>query len=706
MFLRNAPDIIDPTNLSSTQQKQLVTLMMQRPLMRYFEKGINYAYDSKKKLSRHSGKRYLQLTSGIIHIRQKMGDVFAVIDEEYEVAEGVHAFLLKGYLHQDESTLHFQALKYHYYIHCDKPIPLLCMTQQQSKFLFALMMQAIRENRSLHEFKQGQSVFYLKDHEHRYYTVYLNIDHDILVRKRESNTDELRFEVSDNHASFLGVGGYGRVYKTSATLIPLSNGALKLKLAERVIKESLVCNEYSRKNILHEHTMSSLTPHLHPKRMIQQLGDHPKLWMVSRYLPGVNMRDYINRLRQQPITPEAIRHMVDLSYELVRCVFRQGFKLDILHCDIKPSNLQLDTASAKYPHINLLDYGLSRCAGLKIKRCGTGLYAAPEVWVAQKHITSSFSMDIYSLGMTLMTMWGILDLDQLYNHRLGIKALADESIRKILMANMSALYGCIDPALQNVSEMFINIIFSMIREPPPSRITFEMAIRHMAEFRQSYYAGYYSAGDSGRYQRYHSLLQSAYTYAGCLSSMLPALLRCDCQSDKFTNTLNECRRIFGYLYDHVHIIEGFLFMLGERCLQTEHNKAGLCKKLDRILNDYHEVRKKHLLSLAYLKQIVLLDEFLLLQDEYQEHLCRLFKSCKTHAASVPESLDDVVTLSAILARDIHKMEQDFMLLTITDMSVMTSIVPVRPWRQSYAPMTLGELCRAAPSSIKNIDIKF
>ena len=68
----------------------------------------------------------------------------------------------------------------------------------------------------------------------------------------------------------------------------------------------------------------------------------------------------------------------------------------ISHCDIKPDNIGLDM----YYHAKIFDFGLcSDQTRVKQHKCGTPLYAAPEVFTEEDH--DDFMADIWSYGVTI-----------------------------------------------------------------------------------------------------------------------------------------------------------------------------------------------------------------------------------------------------------------------------------------------------------------
>lgn len=77
-------------------------------------------------------------------------------------------------------------------------------------------------------------------------------------------------------------------------------------------------------------------------------------------------------------------------------------KLSIVHRDVKPDNMMIDSQG----HIKIIDFGFSKILEVKNQlrtytNCGTSAYTAPEVLQGYGH---SFEADIWSFGIMLIEL--------------------------------------------------------------------------------------------------------------------------------------------------------------------------------------------------------------------------------------------------------------------------------------------------------------
>ncbi|MEO1614597.1 MAG: protein kinase, partial [Planctomycetota bacterium] len=120
-------------------------------------------------------------------------------------------------------------------------------------------------------------------------------------------------------------------------------------------------------------------------------GEKP--FMAMELLPGGTLADQI---KEGPLPyRQAIRHVLRVAYAL-----EHAHQFDIVHADIKPSNLLLTDAG----DVKLSDFGLARSATRKTatgRVSGTPNYLAPEIIDGQP---ASIQSDMYALGVTLFEL--------------------------------------------------------------------------------------------------------------------------------------------------------------------------------------------------------------------------------------------------------------------------------------------------------------
>ena len=131
---------------------------------------------------------------------------------------------------------------------------------------------------------------------------------------------------------------------------------------------------------------------------------------ITRYIETIYTQDYII-IVQELLTSGTLTQMFGRYHNLLNetLILRWAKQIlegiaylhshGIAHCDIKPENIGFDSCG----HPKLFDFGL--CTdNLRTKsyKCGTPLFAAPEVFDENPH--DEFKADIWSFGVTIYNM--------------------------------------------------------------------------------------------------------------------------------------------------------------------------------------------------------------------------------------------------------------------------------------------------------------
>lgn len=102
-----------------------------------------------------------------------------------------------------------------------------------------------------------------------------------------------------------------------------------------------------------------------------------------------------------------------LSLEILQAVISQVKKCGVIHRDLKPENIKVVLEPPM--QVNIFDYGLAikfsddQRQMMKIEKCGSLVYMAPEVMLLDKHDTASPAQDVFSVARVLYLIWGGLD---------------------------------------------------------------------------------------------------------------------------------------------------------------------------------------------------------------------------------------------------------------------------------------------------------
>jgi len=212
----------------------------------------------------------------------------------------------------------------------------------------------------------------------------------------------------------LGQGGFGIVFHAAA---PDLGGEVAIKAP----LPSLLFSEEFRQRFLHESQAASSLDHPNIVRVLETGEAGPLCYIVSAYVPGPNLAEW---LRKQAAGVNA-RSAAEFVRKLALAI-HYAHQCDVLHCDLKPANVILDTRKCS-PHDQraqsngdlaaipsdlasvvpmITDFGLARLAGNASHLTesglilGTPLYMAPEqVKGGNKRVSPK--TDIYSLGVIL-----------------------------------------------------------------------------------------------------------------------------------------------------------------------------------------------------------------------------------------------------------------------------------------------------------------
>ncbi|MEO1289190.1 MAG: serine/threonine-protein kinase, partial [Chloroflexota bacterium] len=149
------------------------------------------------------------------------------------------------------------------------------------------------------------------------------------------------------------------------------------------------------------HTIAQMEhPHILP---IYDFGEHDNnLYIVMRYVTGGSLEDL---LRDGPMPPQEVLRMGDAIAQALDYAHQNN----VIHLDLKPPNILLDSSGAPY----LADFGLATVLDPEGRArnpgSGTLLYMAPEQMMSD---TIDHRADIYAFSIMLYHMLtGILPFD-------------------------------------------------------------------------------------------------------------------------------------------------------------------------------------------------------------------------------------------------------------------------------------------------------
>jgi serine/threonine protein kinase len=185
----------------------------------------------------------------------------------------------------------------------------------------------------------------------------------------------------------IGRGGMGDVYEAH-------DESLERTVAIKVIRAGRNIAPADHTRLVHEARAQARLNHPHVVQ-IYYVGLEPDCpFLAMEFVHGTTLADKLN------VHPLPFRDIVRISLETIEAL-RRAAEIDIVHADIKPSNILLDEAgSAK-----LSDFGLAQRKPTDGTHAavltGTPKYMAPELLDGAR---SSVASDMYALGIMLYEM--------------------------------------------------------------------------------------------------------------------------------------------------------------------------------------------------------------------------------------------------------------------------------------------------------------
>ncbi|KAL6136811.1 hypothetical protein ACLB2K_062106 [Fragaria x ananassa] len=193
-------------------------------------------------------------------------------------------------------------------------------------------------------------------------------------------------EVTKNFSEKLGGGGFGSVFKGKMP----DSSVIAVKKLESVSQ--------GEKQFRTEVSTIGTIQHVNLVRLRGFCSEGAKRLLVYDYMPNGSLDAHLFN-RQSDVLEWKTRYQIALGTARGLAYLHEKCRDCIIHCDIKPENILLDTELCP----KVADFGLAKLVGREFSRVlttmrGTRGYLAPE-WISGVAVTAK--ADVYSYGMML-----------------------------------------------------------------------------------------------------------------------------------------------------------------------------------------------------------------------------------------------------------------------------------------------------------------
>lgn len=190
----------------------------------------------------------------------------------------------------------------------------------------------------------------------------------------------------------LGAGGMGKVYLAQHPRLPRSD-------ALKVIRRSLSTDDEYRERFRREAEAAAIL--VHPNIVgVRDRGEYRgRLWIAMDYIDGDNLGQILRRRFPAGMPPQAALTIISAVADALDYAHRQ----DVVHRDVKPSNILVEDSGEGSQRVLLADFGIARqlsgSSGLTASNLaiGTVAYAAPEQLMGSDGLDRA---DQYALAAT------------------------------------------------------------------------------------------------------------------------------------------------------------------------------------------------------------------------------------------------------------------------------------------------------------------
>jgi serine/threonine protein kinase len=171
----------------------------------------------------------------------------------------------------------------------------------------------------------------------------------------------------------VGAGGMAVVFEAR-------DERLNRRVALKILAPALAADEEFRQRFLHESQAAAAVddPHIIP---VYEAGEADGvLFIAMRYVPGGDVRSLIHRAGPLPAA------QVEAIVSPVASALDAAHAAGLVHRDVKPGNMLLDTRPGRPDHVYLSDFGLSKVALSPADLTGSGRFMGTADYIAPEQI--------------------------------------------------------------------------------------------------------------------------------------------------------------------------------------------------------------------------------------------------------------------------------------------------------------------------------
>ena len=194
---------------------------------------------------------------------------------------------------------------------------------------------------------------------------------------------------------FLAAGGMGEVHQVVDEL-------LGERVAVKLLREDLSDKRDAQERFTDEIRLARRVTHRNVCRVFDVGSDGPRVFFTMELHQGETLASFLQR--EGPLEADRAGPLVSQILEGVSAAHAS----DVVHADLKPSNIILDLREGAAPHVLVTDFGLAvSCCAVPGCVCSSAHLVGTPAYMSPEQVTGDpigRASDIFSLGVILFEM--------------------------------------------------------------------------------------------------------------------------------------------------------------------------------------------------------------------------------------------------------------------------------------------------------------